>query len=115
MSPMMTSTMSGLPIRTNSDKIMPGMICSPSRSSSIFDPKLMKKNKSRKSRRLVSLEPMASRYSVEPSDTPAKKAPISLLNPKKSPAAAKATAQAMENTTRSSGEEASRRRREGST
>ena len=103
---MIAITISGLPIRTNSDSTMEEVISSPRVEKSSLEPRSMKKNSSRKSRMLVSRALIASRYAVEASEKPAMKAPASLLKPANSPSAASAVPQAMAKISSSSCERA---------
>ncbi|OQC22721.1 MAG: hypothetical protein BWX71_02307 [Deltaproteobacteria bacterium ADurb.Bin072] len=97
MAPMMASTMMGLPTSTKSEKIPALPICDPTVDHSRRAPRSMKKKMRRKSRRVTSLAPMASRYSVDASDMPARNAPTSLLSPRWSLSALTSMAQVMAN------------------
>ncbi len=113
--PMMIMTIIGLPISTNSENTTDAPICPPSMPRSSAAPSSMKKNSSKKSLKLTSLAAICSRNAVEAIDTPARKAPTSLLNPSTSPATAPSTAQAMANSINSSDEWARRCSSAGST
>ena len=100
---------------TNSENTTEAESCAPSMLRSRVAPSSMKKNNNRKSRRLTRRAATCSRYGVEAIETPAKKAPTSLLNPKISPMTAPSTAQAIANNISNSDECARRRSRPGST
>ncbi len=112
---MMTITIRGLPMSTKMENTRADPSCKPTMDQSSRDPRSIKKKSSRKSLRLVSRAPMESRKGVDARDTPARKAPTSLLNPITSLPAPSITAQAMANSVNSSREWASRFTRRGIT
>jgi hypothetical protein len=99
---MITSTISGLPISTNTDSTIAAGIWRRSSAEVQLAAELDEEEQQQEVPQRREREPIASRYGVEASANPARNAPTSVLNPSQSLTAATATAQATANTSSSS-------------
>src|SRR6056297_3271351 len=105
---MITSTITGLPMSTNTDSTSAAGTWEPMAEKSSWAPSSMKKNSSRKSRKPVSDAAIDSRYGVDATANPARKAPTSTEKPNQSLKAATDIAHATADTISSSCDEATR-------